>query len=135
MQRSLPGWALAVGLTIAGAERKQRDGMTFYDVEGTRPDGSEVELDMLEDKGRFTVVEVQRDIAWADAPAPVRAVAGAAADAEQARPFRQTGQQLRATEQVQQLVARQQAADPRLVAVRLFPDEAAHQSNTLPRRQ
>lgn len=69
------------GLTIAGAERKQRDGMIFYDVEGTRPDGSEVELDLLEERGRFTVVEVQRDIAWAEAPPPVIAAARAAPDA------------------------------------------------------
>ncbi|MGV1684707.1 hypothetical protein [Sphingopyxis sp. NJF-3] len=69
------------GLTIAGAERKQRDGMIFYDVEGTRPDGSEVELDLLEEKGRFTVVEVQRDIAWAEAPPAVIAAAKAAPDA------------------------------------------------------
>jgi hypothetical protein len=69
------------GMTIAGAERKLRDGMIFYDVEGTRPDGSEVELDLLEEKGRFTVVEVQRDIAWAGAPAAVIAAAKAAPDA------------------------------------------------------
>jgi hypothetical protein len=69
------------GMTIAGAERKRRDGMTFYDVEGTRPDGSEVELDLLEETGRFTVVEVQRDIAWAEAPAAVIAAAKAAPDA------------------------------------------------------
>ncbi|ALC13926.1 hypothetical protein [Sphingopyxis sp. 113P3] len=69
------------GMTITGAKRKQRDGMIFYDVEGTRPDGSEVELDLLEEKGRFTVVEVQRDIPWAEAPAPVIAAARAAPDA------------------------------------------------------
>jgi hypothetical protein len=69
------------GMKIAEAERKERDGKTFFDVEGTRPDGSEVELDLIEEAGAWRVVEIQRDIAWADAPAPVRAVAGAAADA------------------------------------------------------
>ena len=69
------------GMKIAEAERKERDGKIFYDVEGTRPDGSPVELDLIEEAGAFRVVEMQRDIAWADAPAPVRAVAGAAADA------------------------------------------------------
>lgn len=69
------------GMKIAEAERKQRGGQTFYDVEGTRPDGSEVELDLIEEAGAFRVVEMQRDIAWADAPAPVRSAAGAAADA------------------------------------------------------
>lgn len=69
------------GMTIAEAERKARGGMVFYDVEGTRPDGSPVELDLIEEAGRYRVVEMQRDIAWAKAPAAVRAATGAAADA------------------------------------------------------
>jgi hypothetical protein len=69
------------GMKIAEAERKERDGKIFYDVEGTRPDGSPVELDLIEEAGKYRVVEMQRDIAWADAPAPVRTTAGAAADA------------------------------------------------------
>lgn len=69
------------GMKIAETERKLRDGKTFYDVEGTRPDGSPVELDLIEEAGKYRVVEMQRDIAWADAPAPVRTTAGAAADA------------------------------------------------------
>jgi hypothetical protein len=69
------------GMKIAEAERKERGGKIFYDVEGTRPDGSPVELDLIEEAGAFRVVEMQRDIAWADAPAPVRAAAAAPADA------------------------------------------------------
>ena len=69
------------GMKIAEAERKERGGRIFYDVEGTRPDGSPVELDLIEEAGAYTVVEMQRDIAWADAPAEVRAVAAAATDA------------------------------------------------------
>ena len=69
------------GMTIAEAERKERGGMTFYDVEGTRADGSAVELDLIEEAGTYKLVEMQRDIAWADAPAAVKAVAGAAPDA------------------------------------------------------
>lgn len=69
------------GMKIAEAERKERDGKIFYDVEGTRPDGSPVELDLIEEAGQYRVVEMQRDIAWADAPAPVRAAAAAPADA------------------------------------------------------
>lgn len=69
------------GMTIAEAERKERGGKVFYDVEGTRPDGSAVELDLIEEAGKYRVVEMQRDIAWADAPAPVRSAAGSAADA------------------------------------------------------
>lgn len=69
------------GMKIAETERKDRDGKVFYDVEGTRPDGSPVELDLIEEAGKYRVVEMQRDIGWADAPAPVRAAAAAATDA------------------------------------------------------
>lgn len=69
------------GMKITETERKERGGKIFYDVEGARPDGSAVELDLIEEAGKYRVVEMQRDIAWADAPAPVRAAAGAAADA------------------------------------------------------
>jgi hypothetical protein len=62
------------GMVIAEVEKKEREGQTFFDVEGARPDGSEVELDMLQgEDGSFTVVEVQRDIAWDDVPADARA--------------------------------------------------------------
>lgn len=69
------------GMKIAETERKERGGKIFYDVEGTRPDGNAVELDLIEEAGKYRVVEMQRDIAWTDAPAPVRTAAGAAADA------------------------------------------------------
>ncbi|ESQ76807.1 hypothetical protein [Asticcacaulis sp. AC402] len=67
------------GMTISAAKRKERDGRVYYDVEGKRPDGSDVELDLLQDGAAFKVVEIQRDIAWADAPADVRAAAKASA--------------------------------------------------------
>jgi hypothetical protein len=74
--------ATVPGMKIEEAERKDRDGRTYYDVEGTRPDGSEVEIDMLvQPDGSLKAVEVQRDIAWADTPGPVRAAAAATADA------------------------------------------------------
>lgn len=68
-------------MKITEAERKARGGMVFYDVEGTRSDGSAVELDLIEEKGAYRVVEMQRDVAWADAPVPVRTAAKAAPDA------------------------------------------------------
>lgn len=74
-------FAKVPGMKIAETERKERDGKILYDVEGARPDGSPVELDLIEEAGKYRVVEMQRDIAWADAPAPVKAVAAAAADA------------------------------------------------------
>lgn len=69
------------GMIIAETERKERDGKIFYDVEGARADGSDVELDLIEEAGKYRVVEMQRDIGWADAPVPVRAAAAAASDA------------------------------------------------------
>ena len=64
------------GMTIDEVEKKEREGNTFFDVEGARPDGSEVELDMLQgEDGSFTVVEVQRDLDWSDVPENARAAA------------------------------------------------------------
>lgn len=74
--------ATVPGMTIVEAERKERDGRVYYDVEGTRPDGSEVEIDVLQAAGgKLTAVEIQRDIDWASAPAPVRDAAAAKKDA------------------------------------------------------
>ncbi|WP_218668001.1 hypothetical protein [Sphingopyxis sp. KK2] len=67
-------------IEISGAQRKARDGMVFYDVEGSRGDGSEVELDVIDEGGIYRVVEIQRDIAWSEAPAAVRAAADVAPD-------------------------------------------------------
>lgn len=70
------------GTTIVKVERKEREGRIYYDVEGTKPDGSEVEIDVLQGAdGKLTAVEVQRDIAWPAAPAEVRAAAAAKKDA------------------------------------------------------
>lgn len=64
-------------MTLTEAQLKVREGRRYYDVEGSLPDGSEIELDMLETNGVWTVVEIQRDIPWAEAPAPVRAAVAA----------------------------------------------------------
>ena len=63
------------GINIEGAERKEREGRVYYDVEGTRADGSEVELDLLEENGAYKIVEIQRDIPWAEAPEAARTAA------------------------------------------------------------
>lgn len=74
--------ATVPGMTIGEAERKEREGRIYYDVEGARPDGSEIEIDVLQGAdGKLTAVEVQRDIDWATAPEPVRAAAAAKQDA------------------------------------------------------
>jgi hypothetical protein len=49
-------------LTVSEAEYETRDGNEYYDVGGTLPDGSELELDMTKVNGVWTVVETQRDI-------------------------------------------------------------------------
>ena len=48
-----------------------------YEVTGTLPNGDEIEVDMVQSNGAWTVDEIQRDIAWSTVPEPVRAVAGA----------------------------------------------------------
>lgn len=65
-------------MKIAEAELKEREGRRYYDVEGTLPDGSEIELDLLETPDGWRVVEIQRDIPWAEAPPLVVAAAGSA---------------------------------------------------------
>jgi hypothetical protein len=65
---AVPAEVLAVArasrpdLTVSEAEYETRDGNEYYDVGGTLPDGSELELDMTRIDGAWTVVEVQRDI-------------------------------------------------------------------------
>jgi hypothetical protein len=63
------------------AEAEVRDGRNYYDVAGTLPDGSEIELDMLQKPEGWTVVETQRDIAFSAAPEQVRSTS-AKLDAE-----------------------------------------------------
>jgi hypothetical protein len=65
---AVPAEVLAVArasqpeLTLREAEYETRDGNEYYDVGGTLPDGSELELDMTKVDGVWTVVETQRDI-------------------------------------------------------------------------
>jgi hypothetical protein len=63
------------GMQIKGAERKEREGRVYYDVEGERDDGSEVELDVLQEGSEYQIVEIQRDIPWNEAPAVARSAA------------------------------------------------------------
>lgn len=66
-------------IAIEGAQLKLREGRRYYDVEGTVPGRGEIELDLLLTPAGWRVVEIQRNIAWADAPAAVRAAAPNAA--------------------------------------------------------
>ncbi len=58
-------------LSITEAEYETRDGNEYYDVGGTLPDGSELELDMTRIDGVWTVVEFQRDISMSLVPEDV----------------------------------------------------------------
>lgn len=64
-------------MTVTEAELKVREGRRYYDVEGKLPNGDEIELDILQEDEGWKVVEIQRDIAWAEAPAAVRSLAAA----------------------------------------------------------
>ena len=62
------------GMVIAEAELKEREGRRYYDVEGTLS-GAEIELDLLETPRGWEVVEIQRDLPWAEIPGGVRTAA------------------------------------------------------------
>ena len=97
-------------ITIAGAQRKARDGRVYFDVEGELPDGSEIELDILDTANGPEVVEIQRDMDWADIPALARDAAIAAkADVAPVRVIesRQTDESI-----IYELFADGQPADP-----------------------
>lgn len=68
----------APGLKVIEAELKEREDRRYFDVEGVLPGGAEIEFDLLEKNGAWEIVETQRDIVWADAPAVVRTAAGKA---------------------------------------------------------
>jgi len=70
--------AAAPGVTITSGELSA--GGDQYEVTGTLPNGDEIEIDMVQSNGEWTVLEVQRDIAWSSVPETVRATAGAAPD-------------------------------------------------------
>lgn len=51
-----------------------------FEVAGTLPNGDEIEVDMVQSNGAWTVDEVQRDIEWSTVPERVRAAAAAVPD-------------------------------------------------------
>ena len=67
--------AAAPGISITGGEFN--DNRTQFEVTGTMPNGDEVELDMAQVNGAWTAEEIQRDVAWASVPEPVRAAVAA----------------------------------------------------------
>ena len=110
-------------MTFTEAEAEVRDGRHYYDVAGTLPDGSEIELDMLQEPTGWTVVETQRDIALASAPEPVRA-AIAKADAA-FKPDRVIESRQKDGITIYELFGpRREGADPRKVEIKYDGAEA-----------
>ena len=60
--------------------KKVRGTRVYYDVEGDLPDGSEIEFDVLMDGDAAQIVEIQRDLDWANVPTEVRTKALAASE-------------------------------------------------------
>lgn len=78
--------AASPGITITNGEPSA--GNDEYEVTGTLPNGDEVELDLMQSNGVWTVLEIQRDVAWSSVPEPVRAAAAAAAAPNSFEPVR-----------------------------------------------
>ena len=71
------------GFEAEEALKKVRDGRVYYDVEGEDSDGSEIEFDVLmQDDGSAQIVEIQRDLDWADVPSEVRDLAFEASEGQ-----------------------------------------------------
>ena len=68
--------AATPGITITSGELDAAN--NEYEVTGTMPNGDEIELDLVQSNGTWTVLEIQRDVAWSSVPEPVRAAAAAA---------------------------------------------------------
>ena len=67
--------AAAPGITITNGEL---DATNEYEATGRMPNGDEIELDLVQSNGAWTVLEIQRDVPWSSVPEPVRAAATAA---------------------------------------------------------
>ena len=65
-------------ITITGGDLNASGNQ--FEVTGTLPNGDEVEVDMVQSNGAWTVDEVQRDIEWSTVPEPVRAAAATVPD-------------------------------------------------------
>ena len=71
--------AAAPGVTITAGEADAAG--DEYEVTGRLPNGDEVEFDLVQSNGAWTVNEIQRDVPWSSVPEPVRAAAAAERDA------------------------------------------------------
>lgn len=72
-------------LNFEAADMDIRNGIQYYDVEGTNAQGEEIELDIMQDGQSWKIVEIQRDLEFADIPEDVRTVYDAHVSAKPAR--------------------------------------------------
>ncbi len=70
--------AARADFTMTEVLKKERDERIYYDVEGELASGEEIEFDVLMTKAGPQIVEIQRDILWAQVPEEARALVGAA---------------------------------------------------------
>jgi len=61
-------------------EKKVREGRIYYDIEGSLPDGSEIEFDVLMTDAGPSIVEIQRDRMFSQLPEEVQALSQAKTD-------------------------------------------------------
>lgn len=74
------------GFTIMSVEREDVDGQTEWEIAGMDAQSAPYEFDIMQSSSGFSVLEIQRDIAWSEAPQAVRdAVAAAPNGFEPAR--------------------------------------------------
>ncbi|MBH97269.1 MAG: hypothetical protein CMM56_02330 [Rhodospirillaceae bacterium] len=62
-------------ITILGGELNASGDQ--YEVTGTLPNGDELEIDMVQADGVWTIIEIQRDIEWSTVPQLVQAAVAA----------------------------------------------------------
>ena len=62
--------AIKPGFVVEEAEKEFKHGNVYLDIEG-EADGKEIEFDMLQTESGWKVVEVQRDLTWAQLPKDV----------------------------------------------------------------
>lgn len=72
-------------LKFESADMDIRNGIQYYDVEGTNAQGEEIELDIMQDGQSWKIIEIQRDLEFAEVPENVKAVYDAHVSAKPAR--------------------------------------------------
>ena len=66
--------AARADFTMTEVLKKERGERVYYDVEGELASGEEIEFDVLMTEAGPQIVEIQRDILWAQVPAGARAL-------------------------------------------------------------